>query len=205
MHDVICNLLSAYLDKELQGSLLLNVERHLEECAFCREKLQEMRFISNFVRSVPLPEFTSSERFTARLNLILPRQRFRDRSIGFMALRWAWIPTALLLVWVMIQMGFFIINTLTITQITGLAAGIPWPRNEQSAFWLNLLGRLLNGHLGGWQNVLFVLHGLVAALQNVWDSLLWQLGIVLLYWSSLMFLWRRHTSSVLEGMLSVRV
>ncbi len=67
-------LLNAYLDGELHGQRLLEVEKHLVSCAACRNDLQELRTVSDLLRAAPAPAFLPVERFVAQLILRLNAQ-----------------------------------------------------------------------------------------------------------------------------------
>ena len=67
--------LNAYLDGELNGSQLQQVEAHLAECEACQAELESLERLSSLLHEVPAPEFTSPERFAAQVNLRLPHRR----------------------------------------------------------------------------------------------------------------------------------
>lgn len=54
--DISFELLSAYLDGELEGTDRLRVEEHLKSCARCRAELEEMRTGDELVRQRPVAE-----------------------------------------------------------------------------------------------------------------------------------------------------
>ena len=74
MHEEMHALLNAYLDGELQGRRLREMEIHLASCADCQKELKELRLVSDVLRAVPTPEVPSSERFVSQLTLRLPRR-----------------------------------------------------------------------------------------------------------------------------------
>jgi anti-sigma factor RsiW len=71
----ITEWLNAYLDGELHGSRLHQVEIHLTECQVCQTELESLERLSSLLQEVPAPEFTSPERFAAQVNLLLPHEQ----------------------------------------------------------------------------------------------------------------------------------
>lgn len=63
-------LLSPYLDGELEPSVRLDLERHLRVCDKCSAESRELRLVSDQVRSFPIPE--PSPAFAARVLAGLP-------------------------------------------------------------------------------------------------------------------------------------
>lgn len=75
MIEHVTDLLGAYLDGELHGLRLRQVEEHLTRCAACRQELEQLRGLSALLQeSLPVESFTPAERFAANLALRLPRR-----------------------------------------------------------------------------------------------------------------------------------
>jgi len=54
-HDKIQELLSAYLDKELDTDLTAQVDKHLQECEACRGELAALQQLEDFYQDIPQP------------------------------------------------------------------------------------------------------------------------------------------------------
>jgi len=67
----------AYLDRALEGELLEAIEKHLEDCLDCCDRLQFSRRVDAFVRA-RLDETPLPEGIEARLRQGLLRARARD-------------------------------------------------------------------------------------------------------------------------------
>ena len=50
MHEEMRTLLNAYLDGELHGRRLREMETHLAACADCRDELKELRLVSELLQ-----------------------------------------------------------------------------------------------------------------------------------------------------------
>ena len=87
-------LLNAYLDGELSGWRLLQVQNHLASCASCREELRELRTVSDLLHAAPAPEFVPAERFVANLTLNLPRRPITAHLKRGPTLAW-WLAPAI--------------------------------------------------------------------------------------------------------------
>ena len=87
MHEEMRTLLNAYLDGELHGRRLQEMETHLAICAACRDELSELRLVSDLLQADPAPEFMPAERFVSQLTLRLPRRSLHDQPVET-RLRW---------------------------------------------------------------------------------------------------------------------
>src|SRR5512135_364720 len=88
MHEEIRAMLNPYLDGELHGRRLLELEIHLASCKSCQDELKELRLVSNLLQSAPAPEFMPVERFVSNLNMRLPRKGSYDLSSKSRSLAW---------------------------------------------------------------------------------------------------------------------
>ena len=55
MHEDMRALLNAYLDGELHGTRLREMELHLSGCEACRNELKELRLVSDLLQAAPDP------------------------------------------------------------------------------------------------------------------------------------------------------
>ena len=73
------NLLSPYLDGELDDRSRQRLEAHLRECAACRAVLEEISFASDFVSRLELPEKVPTG-FPLWLKQEKPGRNFQEKS-----------------------------------------------------------------------------------------------------------------------------
>ncbi len=76
-------LISAYIDAELERTDIIKVEKHVAECKICNEILDSYQKISYSIRSIEIPE--PSERALKRIALFPRRKVYRMRRIAVSA------------------------------------------------------------------------------------------------------------------------
>lgn len=201
MSEHVIDWLNAYLDGELGGSRLHQVEKHLESCPQCQAELESLRGLSALLHSEPLPDaFPTASRFAAQVALRLPTRAVpavpsKNRP-SVAAVVWWLAPLGLLAAWAFVQTVFLLSNWIATAGDLGLLGG--------AAAWLNANGSpsplpitlleqvgILQGELASvWNGV----EGLLA-----WGGLgqwLWQLPIALLFlgWLAGWVAWRNRQS-----------
>ncbi|HSQ39666.1 MAG TPA: zf-HC2 domain-containing protein [Anaerolineales bacterium] len=196
MHKDFFPLLNAYLDGELHGTRLREMERHLDSCEICRNELTELRRVSSLLRAAPSPEFLPAERFASNLTLSLPRRPQRSQPQSPAPLAWWLVPAGLLGLWFFLQTVFTLTNAVHLANMSGLLGQtIPWLSDgpTQTA-WFAVTTNVFGARLtGGEQSTLSVLNGIQVFGADLFQQLFWQAGIFLasLAW---FFLWQvRHT------------
>ncbi len=112
--------LNAYLDGELKGSQLQQVEEHLVECRACRTELESFARLSSLLHEVPAPEFPAPERFAAQVSLFLPRRQVPTSKNKVLEVGWWMIPVGLLGTWIFISTSVFVSNLLFAANNLGL-------------------------------------------------------------------------------------
>ena len=183
MHNELYPLLNAYLDGELHGKRLREMQTHLETCETCRAELTELRRVSDLVRTAPAPEFTPAARFASNLTLSLPRRPQRIQPQGLPSLRWWLVPAALLGMWFFLQTAFTLTDIVQVANLSGLVGQIvPWfnEGTSQTAWFAvtsNLFGLQLNA---GQQSTLSLLNEVNIFGIDLLQGLLWQTGLILL-------------------------
>jgi len=186
MHEDMRNLLNAYLDGELHGMRLLQLQNHLASCEACRNELKELRQISDLLRAAPAPDFSPADKFVANLTLNLPRRALRDRPPKPGSLVWWLVPAGLMLAWFFIRSAFAVSNMVTAANATGLTEStLGWLGGGQETTWFaaaNLFG-------GQGSSLLSMLNSLNLFSIDMLSSFLWQALIVLLYWGWLAIWW----------------
>src|SRR5688572_12170796 len=99
MSEHMTDWLGAYMDGELKGARLRQVETHLMECAQCSSELESLNGLSALLHAAPSPEFTSPERFASQVGLHLPRELPKASKRSVLEIGWWMIPVFLLLLW----------------------------------------------------------------------------------------------------------
>ena len=192
MHEEMRELLNAYLDGELHGRRLQEMETHLRACAACRNELRELRLVANLLQADPAPEFTSTERFVSQLTLSLPRRSLRDQPPKPDSLAWWLVPAGLLGAWVFVQTVFTLTDMVTAANVTGLLGHTAsWLGSGQETIWFSATTSLFGGHVIGAQPMLSLLNNVSVFVANLLSGFLWQAAIVLIYWAWLFIWWLR--------------
>lgn len=191
MSNHITEWLNAYLDGELQGSRLQQVEGHLAECEVCQVELASLEKLSDLLQEVPAAEFTPPERFAAQVSLRLPRQKTRASRKRIFEIGWWMIPVVLLAIWVLINASFFIYEALSVANRLGLLTSVSdWMRFGTSsvADWSSTLGQI--GVLRGtW---LDLARSTETFTRTSLVQITLQVSIALLYLSWLTICWMRY-------------
>ncbi len=190
MHEDMRTLLNAYLDNELHGTRLLEMKLHLASCEACREKLKDLRQVSDLLQAAPVPDFMPAERFVANLTLNLPRRTLRDRPPKPGSLAWWLVPAGLMLAWFFVRTVFTLTGVVTVADATGLlGSAANWLNGGQQAIWFETAMSMFGGQADGAQSTLTTLNDVSIFGVNLFEGFLWQAGIVLLYWGWLAAWW----------------
>ena len=202
MSEHVTQWLNAYLDGELRGGRLHHVDEHLAECKECRAELQSLQSLSALLHEVPVPEFTSPERFSSQVNLRLPRRSPTSTKRKAQDLGWWMVPVSLLAVWVVVSTIGLISDVVATAKDFGLLNSAPaWlvPGSATGAYWSGTLGEfgLLSGDSLQWAETT------ESFARNILPPIIWQASIALLYLGWFAIWWTRHTrqghSQLLEG------
>lgn len=191
MHEDMRTLVNAYLDGELHGWRLLEMQTHLASCAACRNELSELRLVSNLLQADPAPELPLAERFVSQLTLSLPRPvPLRDRHPKPGSLSGWLVPAGLFGAWFFVQTVFTLTNVITAANMTGLLGHADrWLGSGQESIWFSAVTSLFGGQAVGAQPTLFLLNNVSVFGANLLSGFLWQAVIVLLYWAWLSIWW----------------
>jgi predicted anti-sigma-YlaC factor YlaD len=183
--------LNAYLDGELRGIRLHDVEAHLAECQACQEELQSLQGLSALLQKVPVPEFISPERFAAQVNLRLPHQPLAATKSKALEIGWWMIPVGLVAVWIFISTAIMVSDMVSTANEIGLfGRSSAWlgPGSSSEAYWAATLGQfgILSGNSLQWAEVT------EAFTRTAVPQITWQVSIALLYLSWIAIWWARH-------------
>ena len=185
MNEHVNAWLGAYIDGELHGRRLRQVETHLTRCGACRLEFGKLRTLSAVLQESPAAsDLLPPEQFVAQVGLRLSRRPARPPVQRALRTGWQLIPAALFGVWVFIQAASITTGIMSVGVDLGLGG-------EQAMI-------LLSGIGGG-----SCLNELLALSQvNIGQiaSCVWELTsylalpavIGLLYWSWLAVWWVRR-------------
>jgi anti-sigma factor RsiW len=199
MHEDMRALLNVYLDGELHGPRLPELEQHLAMCESCRDELKELRMISEILQSAPVPEFMPVDRFVSNLNLRLPRQGHPGHPTKPASMAWWLVPAGLLAAWTFVQTVFTLTGVVTAAQAAGLF-GLPahgMGAGQQAVWFATVIG-LFGAQPAALQSTLTRLNFLDVLGMNLLKGFLWQALIVLLYWGWMGIWWLRRNPKALK-------
>jgi hypothetical protein len=191
MSNHVTEWLNAYFDGELAGRRLHQVEEHLAECGTCQAELESLRSLSELLHEVPVPEFTSVERFAARVSLRLPHPKAEAPRKKILEVGWWMIPVGLLAIWIVMNASFFVYDMLSVANSFGWLTSVSdWMRfgTSSAADWSSALGQI--GILRG--NALTLAASTETFTRISLLQITLQVSIALLYLSWIAIWWARH-------------
>jgi anti-sigma factor RsiW len=199
MHEAMRKLLNAYLDGELHGKALREMELHLDVCVSCQKELEELRRVSELLRAAPVPEFIPADDFVSNLILRLPRNTQRDLPAKNRSWTWWLVPAGLLGVWFFTQTVFLLSSVLSVAQTTGLI-GQAGNRlgGDQVTIWFAAVTGLFGGQASWAQPALSFLNEMSVSGTGLLEGFLWKALIVFLFWAWLIFWWFWHPPQPME-------
>lgn len=192
MSDHVIDWLNPYLDDELKGRRLHQVEAHLAACGACREELDALRGVSTLLQELPAPEFTSNERFVSQVNLRLAQRPVRKSGSHIVETGWWLIPIGLLAAWIFFATAVLVSDMVSTADRLGILDGSASLLVSDAAhdpFWSSMLGQLgmLNGESLQWAETTEEI------TRNALPQLMWQVSIALLYLAWIALWWARRS------------
>src|ERR671910_2535978 len=189
----VTEFLNTYLDGELHGSRLHQVEDHLMECEACQAEFDALQAVSQLLQEVPTPDFTPPERFAAQVSLRLPHSKPVAPGRKALEIGWWMIPVGLLAAWVFINTTFLVDDMLSVANNFGLLTSVSdWMAfgTSNAANWSTTLGQF--GVLRG--NTLDFAVFTETFTRTSLPQLILHISISLLYLSWIAIWWarRRH-------------
>jgi predicted anti-sigma-YlaC factor YlaD len=202
MSNHVTEWLNAYVDGELSGRRLHQVEEHLPECEACQTELESLQGLSVLLQEVPTAEFISNEKFVAQVNLRLPQRRVATTRHRLLEVGWWMAPVGLLMIWIFISTTILISDMVSTANTFGLldsATTLLVSDSSDNTYWTTTLGQvgLLEGDSLQWAE------STESFTRNVLPQFIWQVSIALLYLTWIAIWWARHTRQgqvpLLEG------
>jgi len=202
MSNHVTEWLNAYLDRELKGNRLQQVEEHLAACAVCQADLDSLQSLSGLLHEGPAPDFPSPERFATQVNLLLPQKRTSTPKNQLFEVGWWMIPVGLLAVWVFISTAALLGDAMNVAKNFGIldsttASFISAP--SETAEVTSTLGQfgMLQGKSLQWAEMTENL------TRGLFPQIVLQVAVAFLYLTWLAVWWTRHTRQasglLLEG------
>jgi len=188
MSDHVTEWLNAYFDGELIGRRLHQVEEHLAGCEVCQAELESLQSLSGLLHEVPMPEFTSPERFATQVNLLLPHKPTAAPENKLFEIGWWLLPVGLLAGWVFVSTATFVSGMVSTANEIGVLNNVSGWINFGSAnslYWSNTLGQfgMLKGNSVNWADSIevftraslpqFMLHVSIAVAYLSWLAVWW--------------------------------
>ena len=196
MIEHVTDLLGAYLDGELHGLRLRQVEDHLAKCAACRKELAELRSLSTLLQeSLPTEAFTPTDRFVANLTLTLPRRPVTTPIRKPLEFIWWLVPVGVLGAWVFLQTVFTVSTLVSTADLTGLFGNAAaWLQSGPlNTLWFSAsMGLFGNQIQGSGRTTLDLLNNVSIFGSSIAMQLILQAGIALVYWVWLGLWWNRR-------------
>jgi predicted anti-sigma-YlaC factor YlaD len=186
--------LNAYLDGELRGGRLHQVEAHLAECLVCQAELQSLQNLSSLLHEVPAPEFISSERFAAQINLRLPRERPRSSKHKAQEVGWWLTPVGILGMWLFLQVTFSLSSLVLKASNAGLLGNtFSFSQgNQPQTQWFAALTSWFGSQIGANQTVFSTLNNADLFIHNLIAPFIWQALLAVIYLGWLASWWFRQ-------------
>ncbi len=190
MHEKLRNQLNAYLDGELHGVHLQEMQAHLESCEQCREELERLEGLSDLLKTAPTPEFKPLDQFISQMKLQLPRRERVDLPRRSVSPAWWLVPAGLIGAWFFIHTVFTLTNLVSAAETTGLLGqAANWLGSSGDALWFTATTSLLGRQVLTVQPTLSLLNTLNVFGFSIINGFFWQAVIVLLYWVWLAACW----------------
>jgi len=191
MSNHVIEWLNAYLDGELKGRRLNQVEVHLAECEACQAELESLQGLSSLLHEVPAREFTANETFVAQVNLLLPQRPVTATRRKALEAGWWMIPVGLLLAWIFVNTNILVSDVVSTANNFGLLdnANLLVSDTSSNSYWTSTLGQfgLLQGNNLQWAE------RTESISRNLIPQLVWQVSIAILYLTWIAIWWTRRT------------
>ena len=192
MSNHIIEWLNAYVDGELKGMRLRQVDEHLTECEACQAELDSLQGLSSLLQEVPVPEFTPNEKFVSQVNLRLPQKQIKSTRSKVVEVGWWMIPVGLLTAWIFFSTAILVSDMVSTADSFGLldsTSALLVDNTTDNAVWTSTLGQfgVLQGDSLQWAE------RTESTTRNVLPQFVWQVSIAILYLTWIAIWWARQT------------
>jgi hypothetical protein len=195
MREHVTEWLGAYMDGELQGIRMRQVEVHLVDCQTCQAELEDLRELSSLLHAAdPVKEFIPADRFTAQLALRLPRRPEVPLRKKALEIGWWLIPAGILGAWVFVQVLLLMSGVVSTAGQAGLLgrAAAWFPTGPQHGAWRSSIASLLDLNLNESGNlILQTLDQIELFGTDILVPVIWQAVLGFVYVSWLLLWWMR--------------
>ena len=191
MSNHVIEWLNAYVDGELKGMRLRQLEEHLAECETCQTELDSLQGLSSLLQEVPEAEFTPNEKFVSQVNLRLPQKQVKSTRSKVVEVGWWMIPIGLLTVWIFFSTAILVSDMVSAADTFGLLdtkSALLVENTSDNAAWSSTLGQF--GVLQG--NSLQWAERTESFTRNVLPQFVWQVSIAVLYLTWIAIWWARQ-------------
>lgn len=205
MNEHVTHLLGAYHDGELQGKRLKDVQKHLADCDFCQDELDQLSELSKLLVTAPSPTNLSLEdTFVSQVVLRMPRKPSEPVVKRVFNLGWQAAPIGILGVWAFVQsllmvsgilfllmrLGFELdpLTDLVAQPSSGFNLGLlfAFEGNNIGDLGSTAVETLLNGGPLGWSSTLYL-------------ALVLVLGLLYASWMASWWVRQRQKEFAMEG------
>ena len=193
MSEHITQWLSAYLDGELHGERLRQVEAHLEGCPDCQAGLQSLRGLSDLLKAAPAPVgLTPAERFTSQVLLRLPPRPAPPLRRTVLEAGWWLAPAGILAAWVFVRVVFWLSGWVwAVNQFGLLGEASAWLAPASNAGWLTA-ALSQTGFLSASSGLQWAKLGETIGWSSL-SQISWQVSMALLYLGWLAAWWTKRS------------
>jgi anti-sigma factor RsiW len=190
MHEKFQNLMGAYMDGELHGRLLTELQEHLVNCGACQAELHSLEKIAGMLHSIPEETVMPAGQFASRLLMTLPRRETQPHPVAGRTRVWWFFPAALIGSWFFIQVVFTLANLVTAANASGLLGqAAAWLGETRDASWFSVAISLFGGQLAT-SPLLSSINSASVIGRELLTGFLWQALIAFLYLVWLISWWR---------------
>jgi hypothetical protein len=196
MSEHVNEWLNAYLDGELHGARLQQVENHLAECTECRAELDGLQGLSALLHeTAPAGKFIPTERFVSNLTLNLPRQPEKPQTRKAFEIGWWLIPIGVLGASVFLQVTFSLsLLVSTASDVGLLGSTFTWFQGAPLQMeWFARLTDMFGSQPGFTSQMVFsTLNNADLFIHNLVGPFIWQALLAIIYLGWLASWWFRQ-------------
>lgn len=178
--------MDAYFDGELSPEIEQSFSRHLQECASCRQELEERQLLrSELSRLSVLAGEKPAPRFVSEILLQLPPQEDAISRKAPIKLLWYAIPLGILLLLVVLQVFGWVTGILDLLPGVDSFFALLFPVSAWGGDWFQWLNSVFQASIF-WNGIGQLFEW------NLFNQLFYVVVLAILYCSWLVFWWINH-------------